>query len=176
MKPEGKLDMILEGGPCEFGIESTMVNLSSGRPEVLRHGVITRAMLEETLGVPVPDAGKDAPRASGRLKSHYAPKTKLELAQPDAYVETVFRWTAENAGPVALMAPAATLARIREALTPERIALAIEASPDVLHYGAELDDHLHALYDARATRIFVEAPPATPEWAAVNDRLGRAAA
>ncbi len=176
VKPEGKLDMILEGGPCEFGIESTMVNLSSGRPEVLRHGVITRAMLEETLGVPVPDAGKDAPRASGRLKSHYAPKTKLELAQPDAYVETVLRWTAENAGPVALMAPAATLARIREALAPERIALAIEASPDVLHYGAELYDHLHALDDARATRIFVEAPPATPEWAAVNDRLWRAAA
>lgn len=79
LKPEGKLDMILEGGPCEFGIESTMVNLSDGMPSILRHGVVTREMLEETLGFTVPDAGKNAPRASGRLKSHYAPRTKLEL-------------------------------------------------------------------------------------------------
>lgn len=79
LKPEGKLDMILDGGLCEFGLESTIINLSDGHPSLLRHGVITRAMLEETLGFEVPDAGKDAPRASGRLKSHYAPKTRLEL-------------------------------------------------------------------------------------------------
>ena len=78
-KPAGKLDLILDGGPCEFGIESTMINLSGSRPEILRHGVITRAMLEEVLDCPVPDAGADAPRASGRLKSHYAPKTRAEL-------------------------------------------------------------------------------------------------
>ena len=71
--------MILDGGLCEFGLESTIINLSDGHPSLLRHGVITRAMLEETLGFEVPDAGKDAPRASGRLKSHYAPKTRLEL-------------------------------------------------------------------------------------------------
>lgn len=176
VKPEGKLDMILEGGSCEFGIESTMVNLSSDRPEVLRHGVITRAMLEETLGCPVPDAGKDAPRASGRLKSHYAPKTKLELADTATFVETVRQWTNANDGTLALMASSATLVRVREALPEARLALMIEAAEDVLQYGAELYDHLHALDDARAARIFVEAPPATPEWTAVNDRLGRAAA
>lgn len=64
VKPEGKLDLILDGGNCEFGIESTMINLSQDRPTLLRHGVITREMLEETLGFSIPDAGKDAPRAS----------------------------------------------------------------------------------------------------------------
>lgn len=96
VKPEGKLDMILDGGPCEFGIESTMVNLSSGEPTILRHGVVTREMLEETLGCPVPDAGSNAPRASGRLKSHYAPRTKLELVIPRTFAERVAAWTREG--------------------------------------------------------------------------------
>ena len=79
VKPEGSLDMILDGGRCEVGVESTIINLSGERPEILRHGAVTRAMLEAVLGRPVPDAGSDAPRASGRLKSHYAPGTPVTL-------------------------------------------------------------------------------------------------
>jgi hypothetical protein len=61
--------MILDGGVCEVGVESTILNLSGDRPEILRHGAVTREMLEAVLGVPVPDAGSNAPRASGRLQS-----------------------------------------------------------------------------------------------------------
>lgn len=175
IKPEGKLDMILDGGSCEFGIESTMVNLSSGTPEILRHGVITRSMLEDTLGIPVPDAGRNAPRASGRLKSHYAPKTKLELVDGNLHVR-VAAWAAETKGVCAVMASKTQLDTLLAAVPVERFALVIEAPENVLNYGATLYDHLHALDAAGAVRIFVERPQQTPEWAAINDRLGRAAA
>lgn len=170
VKPEGKLDMILDGGPCEFGIESTMLDLSTGRPRMLRYGVVTRDMLEEALGCPVPDAGSDAPRASGRLKSHYAPKTKLVLVDAADFAEAVRTFP----GRAAVMASRAQL----EALEREGVetALALE-SPATLHdYGVLLYENLHRLDRAGAERIFIERPPQDPNWAAVNDRLGRAAA
>lgn len=168
VKPEGKLDLILDGGNCEFGIESTMINLSQDRPTLLRHGVITREMLEETLGFSIPDAGKDAPRASGRLKSHYAPRTKLELASADALPA---RFAELSDVPVAVMASKEVLLR----LCADPV-LAIEAPADLHGYGRDLYENLHRLDRASAERILVEIPPQTPDWAAINDRLGRAAA
>lgn len=160
--------MILDGGSCEFGIESTMINLSQGRPTLLRHGVVTREMLEETLGFAVPDAGKDAPRASGRLKSHYAPRTKLELVSAEALPA---RFAEMGAAPVAVMASGEVLDRLEG--TP---VLAIKAPADLHGYGRDLYENLHRLDRAGAERILVELPPQSPDWAAVNDRLGRAAA
>ncbi len=168
VKPEGKLDVILDGGPCEFGIESTMVNLSGGTPTILRHGVITREMLEETLGFAVPDAGGDAPRASGRLKSHYAPKTRLELVSE----ENLPARLADLADlKVAVMAPANVL----DAL-PTRPYFTLTSPNTVRDYGSALYDNLHKLDDAASDRILVVSPPQGPDWAAINDRLGRAAA
>ena len=173
VKPAGKLDMILDGGPCEFGIESTMLDLSTGKPRLLRHGVISRAELEETLGVAVPDAGSDAPRASGRLKSHYAPKTKLELVESNLFIERALQ-IAEQGGSVAIMANETLLQKCEAAgINP---ILALEAPVDVRTYGARLYEALHRLDHAGASRILIERPPQTPEWAAVDDRLGRAAA
>lgn len=167
-KPEGKLDMILDGGNCEFGIESTMINLSQGQPTLLRHGVITREMLEDTLGFAVPDAGRDAPRASGRLKSHYAPKTKLELVNTQNFVA---RFTALADQAVAVMASRDVLN-----LLPGQPAMSIEAPTDLHQYGRDLYENLHRLDRAGAQRILIELPPQFPAWAAINDRLGRAAA
>lgn len=168
VKPEGRLDMILDGGPCEFGIESTMVNCSSGHPTLLRHGVITRAMLEETLGFAVPDAGSDAPRASGRLKSHYAPRTKLELVSA---ADLPARAAEFADAAVAVMASADVLTR----LTVKPL-FTITAPTDLKTYGASLYENLHELDRAGAERILIELPDQSPAWAAVNDRLGRAAA
>ena len=169
VKPSGKLDMILDGGTCEYGIESTMLNLSSGRPEILRHGVITREMLEEALGCEVPDAGKDAPRASGRLKSHYAPKTKAELLSEDALILRAKTLSDEGVR-LAVLAPE----RLKAKLPP--VANFIRAPETALAYGAFLYEALHELDAAHADRILIAAPPSTPEWAAVDDRLGRATA
>ena len=169
VKPAGKLDMILDGGTCEYGIESTMLNLSSGRPEILRHGVITREMLEEALGCEVPDAGKDAPRASWRLKSHYAPKTKAELLPEEALILRAKALSDEGLR-LAVMAPERLKAKLPE------VATFISAPDSALSYGAFLYEALHELDAAHADRILIAAPPSTPEWAAVDDRLGRATA
>lgn len=168
LKPEGKLDMILDGGPCEFGIESTMVNLSQGMPSILRHGVVTREMLEETLGFAVPDAGRDAPRASGRLKSHYAPRTKLEL-----YDEAgLLRRAAECAGErLAVLAPEVVLSKL--SVKP---VFTIASETEALPYGRDLYENLHKLDRAGADRILALRTPATGPWAAIADRLARAAA
>jgi L-threonylcarbamoyladenylate synthase len=71
--------MVLDGGPCAVGIESTIVDCSRAQPVLLRPGMVSRAQLEQVLGMPValPDAA--APRVSGSLASHYAPRTPLEL-------------------------------------------------------------------------------------------------
>ncbi len=166
VKPEGKLDYILDGGICEVGVESTIVNLTGKTPEILRHGVITREMLETVLGVSVPDAGNNAPRASGRLKSHYAPKTGTEIVTGD-----IARRIAELADrKIAVMAPNACQ------IVSDNVVFALDTASDVKAYAHNLYDALHRLDAAGADIILIAEPPQTPEWAAVNDRLGRAAA
>ncbi len=165
VKPEGKLDFVLDGGACEVGVESTIINLSGARPEILRHGAVTRAMIEKVLGVAVPDAGADAPRVSGRLKSHYAPHTKLEIVPEEKLAARAASFGSE---PVAVMA--------RKRPEAPNIAFFFAAPEDHAAYARVLYEALHELDGSHAVRILVEEPPQDADWAAVNDRLGRAAA
>ncbi len=166
VKPAGKLDMILDGGECEVGVESTILNLTSEKPEILRFGAVTAKMLSEVLGFEVKEAGADAPRVSGRLKSHYAPHTKLVIAPAEKLGEY------DPARCAFLFCGESALSR--------RIAAAgaasITAPADPAGYAHALYAAMHTLDASGAERIVVEAPPADPAWAAVNDRLGRAAA
>lgn len=170
VKPEGKLDMILDGGACEVGVESTIVNLTSDKPTILRHGAVTAAMLSDVLGFDVQEAGSDAPRVSGRLKSHYAPQTKLVLVSSEELQKQIGEVDIDNLafllrGPSALSASLQSKAR-----------LCIVAPADPAGYAHVLYEAMHRLDACGAKGIVVEAPPADPAWAAVNDRLGRAAA
>lgn len=167
-KPAGAVDLILDGGACPVGIESTIVDLSTDAPRLLRHGSISRAQLEAVLGTPVPDAGSDAPRASGRLKSHYAPRTPLELV---AAGELPARINALRGMRIALLAPAAALLD-----APAHVIKRLVAEAEPAAYGRKLYAQLRELDAAGAEAILIVAPPATPAWAAVNDRLARAAA
>ena len=74
-----EVDLILDGGPCRVGVESTIVDLTGGAPRVLRPGAITEAMLAEALATPLAPAGPDAPRAPGTLAAHYAPQLPVVL-------------------------------------------------------------------------------------------------
>lgn len=168
LKPNGKLDFILDGGVCSVGVESTMINLSGKRPEILRHGAITRSMLEEVLGTEVPDAGSDAPRASGRLKSHYAPNTKTELLPPERLLARISELASVK---LAVMATHDLLKRL-----PENVVFTLESPTTVEAYEHALYDNLHLLDRAHCDRILIEMPPQSADWAAVNDRLGRASA
>jgi L-threonylcarbamoyladenylate synthase len=77
-----EVDFILDGGSCTIGVESTIVDFSSGDPVILRPGGLTRERLEETLGRTVPVQGSGAVRVSGQLDSHYAPKALVVVVPP----------------------------------------------------------------------------------------------
>lgn len=82
---EGKIDMIIDGGEVGIGFESTIVDLTSGIPVILRPGYITRQMIKEVVGEAVMDpallsvAGEAAPKAPGMKYRHYAPKAKMKV-------------------------------------------------------------------------------------------------
>ncbi len=168
VRPDGEVDLILDGGPCPVGIESTIVDLSGAAPTLLRPGFITRAAIEQALGAPVKDPADDAPRASGRLEKHYAPRTPLEVVPVDrlgSRLAALFHLR------VALLAPQPVLATLR---TPPPIQLA--APEDAANYGRELYANLHRLDECGAERIVIAAPPQGADWAAIHDRLQRAQA
>ena len=167
-KPAGALDLILDGGACPVGIESTIVDLSGDQPTLLRPGSITRLDLEQVLGTPVAEPGGDAPRAPGRLERHYAPRTPLEVVPVDrlgSRLAALFHLR------VAVLAPAEVLQTLRA-----QPAVELAASEDAVAYARELYANLHQLDQAAADRIVVSAPPNGPEWTAIHDRLRRAQA
>lgn len=156
----GRLE-VLDGGPCSVGLESTILDLSGDVPRVLRPGAVSAADLETVLhqpvGVGTVMGTKASPRVSGSLKSHYAPETET--------------WLVDNASAHSLEADA-VLARRPQASAAARW-LTLPGDPDA--YGQGLYAALRDLDALGCARILIERPPATPAWAAVRDRLGRAA-
>ena len=102
VKPAGLVDVVLDGGPCPVGIESTIVDLSGAHPRLLRPGAIARSEIEQVLGMRLAAADAASPRASGRLETHYAPHTPLELV---AASELAARVAACRPAIVAALAP-----------------------------------------------------------------------
>jgi len=159
---------VLDGGACPVGIESSIVDCSRGHPVLLRPGQLTRERIEAAAGEPLREPGADAPRASGTLEAHYAPRAKLRLMT----------------GPM--------LNTALQLLGPDPLKLAVysrsvplNVAPGVRHrrMPARPEDAAHELFsvlrelDAEGAQlIWVEEPPADPAWEGVRDRLRRAAA
>ena len=160
----GDMVPIVDGGACDVGLESTIVDLSRDRPVLLRPGGIARADIAATLGMPLEDRDAAAPRASGTLDAHYAPRTPLRLLAARDFEAAV-----SEAGDVAAMG----LGRTKPGAA---ITLWIAGPLDPVRYGHDLYANLRALEASGARALVVEAPPRTPPWEAVNDRLARAAA
>jgi L-threonylcarbamoyladenylate synthase len=163
---DDRVDLILDGGACEVGIESTILDLSSGVPVLLRPGRIAVPDLERLLGVPVGNRTSSSPRASGTLAAHYAPRLPLLLVPSESLEATVREQSAR--GSLAVLArrppPAGCVSRWHT------------ASTEPLGYAHELYEALRALDKSGSDLILVEAPPDMPSWHAVRDRLQRAAA
>ena len=159
------VDVVLDGGECAVGIESTIIDLSRGRAVLLRPGQITQAQIAAVLGaeVELPDAA--APRVSGALASHYAPRTPLELV---IAAELTARLSALRGRKVAVLARAEAPSGLKDVYWQA-------AQRAVAGYAHELYASLRRLDDLGCDLILVEAPPAAPEWQGVNDRLRRAA-
>ncbi|WP_298595683.1 L-threonylcarbamoyladenylate synthase [Zoogloea sp.] len=165
-----RVALILDGGACEVGLESTIVDLSRGVPVILRPGAIGADDIARVLGrrprlrAELEGAAEEGatPRVSGALAAHYAPRTPLELVAIDALA-------AQSRPGDAVLARCAAPAGLADGVTW------VQAPADPAGYGHDLYAQLRSLDESGAARILVEAPPATPEWAAVADRLGRAA-
>ena len=168
IKPRGKIDLVLDGGACPVGIESTIVDVSGTAPTLLRPGSITRDQLQRALGRPVTDAGADSPRASGRLEKHYSPRTPLWVMPAD---ELAAKLAKPCNARLAVLAPLSLLENSRA-----DIALAIAAASDPDDYARLLYSSLHRLDASGADRMLVAAPPDGSQWEAVRDRLRRAEA
>ena len=165
---------VLDGGACDVGIESTILDLSRGFPALLRPGHVSPLDIARVLGEAprLPD-GSDAtaPRASGTLKAHYAPRTPLALLPFEA-LEPLLAAARDAGETVALVARGSRAGAWASAANVHFVAAPEE--PQV--YARELYGLLRVLDRANVSRILIEKLPETLEWIAVNDRLGRAAA
>lgn len=156
-----RVAMVLDGGPTEIGLESTILDLSGSRPRILRPGAISRGQLTRVLGRDLGDQqGGEAPRVPGRLPLHYAPGNPVRLVR----VDELEGETGND--------PAPSVLAISE--PPDRYGghwLTLPADPE--EFGRRLYAALREL-DALDRPILIEAPPRTDAWEAVNDRLDRA--
>jgi L-threonylcarbamoyladenylate synthase len=163
------VDCVLDGGQSQVGIESTILDLSriaTQGPVLLRPGYISASRIAEVIGTMprMPDAG--APRVSGTLDSHYAPRTPVALVDAGQLLDTLYRLTLAGRH-VAVM-------RRHTAFATGAIAqLELPWAAD--GYAHDLYASLRFLDTVGADVILVEAPPADDEWQGVSDRLRRAA-
>jgi L-threonylcarbamoyladenylate synthase len=156
------VDLVLEGGPSEVGIESTIIDLSAGTPTLLRPGRISRSDLEAVLKIKVEEKNSTSPRHSGGLERHYAPRTPARLV-PCYDLDKEIACLKERVAVLAFSRP------------DERVDYWLRMPRDPQVYAKKLYGALRELDSAGCDEILVEAPPDTPEWAAVRDRLARAA-
>lgn len=167
----GEVLLVLDGGACAVGIESTIVDCTRGQPVLLRPGVLDPIDLARACGQRIlskEELSAHTPRASGTLLAHYAPKATLRLMSARE-LQAGLNVLGDDAVHVAVYA------RSRLRLPTPRMPFVQmpEAPADAAH---ELFAQLRAFDERGARLIWVEAPPEDPSWDGVRDRLQRAAA
>ena len=153
------VDLVLEGGPSEVGIESTIVDLSGATPVLLRPGQISKQELESLIGT-IGDKAASSPRHSGGLERHYAPRTPARLVPAHALDKEISK--GKSVAVLAFSRP------------DERVDFWLRMPREPQAYAQRLYAALRELDSANCEQILVEAPPVSAEWDAVRDRLRRA--
>ena len=142
------LEMVLDGGPCEIGIESTVVDLTGAAPVILRLGQISEQQIEKALGMTMRESQEDQERRSpGMYQKHYAPRTRVEIVDRLEPGQAGITFDAPNG--------------------PNQI----EVERDSRAFAKSLYHSLFELDQMRIGTIFIQAPPRENEWQAVWDRL-----
>jgi L-threonylcarbamoyladenylate synthase len=154
---QGRVDMILDGGACPLGIESTVIGFDGGQPLLLRPGAVARGDIESVLG-PLQGPRRGVIQAPGMMQSHYAPRAKLRLnaAHPERGEGLLAFGTVVPAGADALCN--------------------LSARGDLHEAAANLFAMLRRLDQSGVEQIAVMPIPTTGLGEAINDRLERAAA
>ena len=160
---------VLDGGACQVGIESAIVDCTRGAPVLLRPGVLTRAAIEQACGerLLLPDeADSPAPKASGTLEAHYAPAAKVRLMDGKS-LKTALRLLGQDAAAIGVYA---------RTPWPNQAGRFRRMPDDAAETARQLFAVLREFDDAGVKLIWIETPPDAPEWDGVHDRLRRAAA
>jgi L-threonylcarbamoyladenylate synthase len=167
-----RIDMVLDAGPTEVGIESTVLSLIGSVPLLLRPGSVSLRMLREVIG-DVATAGEAVPHGGalpspGMMERHYSPRAEVLVFEADGMPEAVAEAQrgAESGRTVGALTMAPFPAEVRHPL---------RMPPSPVEYARGLYAALHALDDAGCDLIVVEAPPGSADWEGVRDRLRRAA-
>ncbi len=171
---------VLDGGPCAVGIESTIIDCTRGVPVLLRPGAITPQQVQAVCGLDVrtkeslEDNVTPAPRASGTLESHYAPRAKVRLMDAKALQSGLDLLGADIDSAKGDKAVIATYSRA--VLKTKSAKVLRRAMPTEARLAAyQLFADLRAMDDAGVKLIWVETPPEESAWDGVRDRLQRAA-
>jgi L-threonylcarbamoyladenylate synthase len=182
---KGPVSAVLDGGPCDVGIESTIIDLTrldTHGPVLLRPGQISVQQLEQVLGRAVATTDHAAPRVSGSLDAHYAPRTPLALIEREALAETMAMLHAKQRQVLSLAIDKEviqTKALQTEGLQSESLdresVFTTHMPCDPQAYAQALYAQLRSLDQIGADLILVEQPPKTTAWQGINDRLQRAA-
>jgi L-threonylcarbamoyladenylate synthase len=151
---------ILDGGPCEVGIESTVLSLAEAQPVLLRPGIIPRSLLEHFIGpiATTQELPTGAHPSPGMHARHYSPRTSLFVVANGKLPE-------KGRGIYLLHTKPPNRADIKTVQMPNAAA----------DYAAALYEKLHEADEGNFDWIAVDVPPSAPEWEAVQDRLRRAA-
>jgi len=180
----GRINLVLDGGPCSGGIESTVVDVTGDIPRLLRPGLITVPMLEEVCGkVDVASRGceptdSEPARSPGQMTKHYSPRTPLVLCDTPAEANRLAWERTYKYDRVGLLMTESQA----DGVPPMGVVgfppcpFGRRMSDDPEWYAAALYSTLHELDAFGLSAIYIALPPDTPEWAAVRDRLTRAAA
>ena len=163
--------LVLDGGACEVGIESAIVDCTRGQPVLLRPGALTREELGQAAGCRVrhkDELSAPAPQAPGTLPAHYAPRAKVRLMD-GKMLKTALELLGSEAAYIAVWSRQPLKSDSRRVLLRRMPANAAQAA-------RELFSTLRAFDDAQVKLIWVETPPPELEWEGVRDRLERAAA
>ncbi|HEX5102952.1 MAG TPA: L-threonylcarbamoyladenylate synthase [Pirellulaceae bacterium] len=161
----GRVDLVLDGGPCTVGLESTIIDLTGPQPAILRPGGIAAEQIEAVTG-PVLGGRNDQPRVSGSLPSHYAPRARIEVVRADEVVARAST-LAKTGARVAVLGPS-TLA------VPEGIIL-LALADDLAAAAKSLFETLRRVDELGCDVGVTSLPAARGLGVAIADRLIKAA-
>ncbi len=166
-----KVDMILDGGACEVGLESTIISFNEETATVLRPGGIAFSTLDAILDKPVilADKKKTKIRTSGMLSTHYAPTTPLTIHSTELISESAQKLASQGLQIIVI-----TWSEQHNSNTANPYIKQVAMPSDPINYGKQLYATLRQYDQEVFDQLLIEAPPNHPSWLAIMDRLHRA--
>lgn len=169
---DGRIAAVLDGGQCEYGLESTIVDMTHEVPRILRAGPLSREYLEHILGQTVEMPLMHNAVVPGNVSAHYQPRTPLRLLTRDELDDYVKQ--EQVSARIGLMVYSRQLVSDFNA-AGFTLGTVLQLPDDPAAYGHQLFGSLHLLDQQEMDTLLVEKPPVDEAWSAVNDRLKRAA-